>query len=182
MTRDLPSVAVASPASSPFPRAMPPGGCLTDPTAEALRRRRIARTHRALAVSQRNSHANLRHGVYSEVAIREDVQDELAMVYARAPWLDPVRDGLIVEATGRLIVRLRKLDTIADEAAAKGLPVLTAMYCRLEAQLTRNLDALGLTPTAAARLGLSTLDATLKAARMSQQTLDQYRPPKVIAP
>lgn len=182
MPRDPQSAPAASPARSPFPRAMPPGGALADPTAEALRRRRISRTNRARAVSLTNSHANLRHGVYSEVAIREDVQDELAMLYARAPWLDQVRDGLIVEATGRLIVRLRKLDTIADAAAAKGLPVLTAMYCRLEAQLTRNLDALGLTPTAAARLGLSTLDARIKAARISERTLDQYRPTKAIAP
>src|SRR5664280_3047618 len=52
-TRDLQVVEAAPPPSSSFPRAMPRGGSLADPTAEALRRRCISRTQRANAVSQR---------------------------------------------------------------------------------------------------------------------------------
>jgi hypothetical protein len=115
---------------------------------------------------------NLRHGVYSELAVREDVLDECALIYARAAWLDPVRDGNLVEATARLIVRLRKLDAALDEAPTS--QTLTTLYARLEGQLTRNCDALGLTPKAAAALGISKLDAKERMKRMSEQALRKY--------
>jgi hypothetical protein len=118
-----------------------------------------------------NGHA-LRHGIYAEVSVRDDVLDEAALLYARAPWLDPVRDGILVEATARLAVRLRRLDLVLDEEPTQ---TLTSFYSRLEGQLTRNLDALGLTPQAAARLGLAHLDARARAQRVTEQTLATYR-------
>ena len=95
---------------------------------------------------------NFRHGVYAEVAVRPEVLDEVAVLYARAEWLDPIRDGNLVEATARLVVRLRKLDAALSEDPTNA--AFASLYGRAEAQLVRNLDALGLTPTAAARLGL----------------------------
>jgi len=114
----------------------------------------------------------LRHGVYSEVSVKPDVLDEAALLYARATWLDQVRDGHLVEATARLIVRLRKLDGTIDATPTQ---TLTTLYARLEGQLTRNLDALGLTPRAAADLGLAHLDAKERARRLTEKTLDGYR-------
>ena len=125
----------------------------------------------ARAVRSGNGNA-LRHGIYAEVAVREDVRDEAALLLARAPWLDPVRDGILVEATARLVVRLRRLDAALDEDPTQ---TLTSLYSRLEGQLTRNLDALGLTPQAAARLGLAHLDARARAQRVTEQTLATYR-------
>ena len=135
------------------------------------RARAIRRTMAARAVRAGNSNA-LRHGVYSEVAVRADVLDEATLLLARAPWLDPVRDGFLVEATARLLVRLRRLDLVLE---AEPTQVLTSLYARLEGQLTRNLDALGLTPQAAARLGLAHLDAKARARHMAQRTLAAYR-------
>jgi hypothetical protein len=141
---------------------------------ERSRRRKIRRTLSARAVGAGNTHA-LRHGVYAEVSVRPDVLDEIALCYARAPWLNPVRDGHLVEATCRIVVRLRKLDAVADSAAVKGLQSLSSMYTRLEGQLTRNLTELGLTPRAAADLGLVKLDATARALRLSEASLSRYR-------
>jgi hypothetical protein len=115
---------------------------------------------------------NLRHGVYSEVAVREDVLDECALLFARAPWLDPIRDGILVEGTARIIVRLRKLDAAIDEDPTS--QTLTTLYARLEGQLTRNCDALGLTPRAAATLGITKLDAAERVKRMSEHDLRRY--------
>ncbi len=126
---------------------------------------------RAVRAGNTNS---LRHGVYAEVAVRADVLDEAALLYSRAPWLDPVRDGVLVEATARLIVRLRRLDLVLDEEPTQ---TLTSFYSRLEGQLTRDLDALGLTPSAAARLGLAELDARTRAARLVEGELAKYRLP-----
>ena len=123
-----------------------------------------------------NAHA-LRHGIYSTVAVRPDVLTECALLYARAPWLDEVRDGVAVEATARLVVRLRKLDAVL-EAEAVPTVTMTSMYTRLEGQLTRNLDALGLTPTAAARLGISKLDARQRAQKIAERALEVYQPAK----
>ena len=114
----------------------------------------------------------LKHGIYAVSAVRADVLDEAALFYARAPWLDRVRDGVLVEATARLVVRLRRLDTILE---TEPTTTLSSLAYRLEAQLLRNLDALGLTPTAAARLGLATLDAQAKASRLVDAQLSKYR-------
>jgi hypothetical protein len=135
-------------------------------------RRAIKRGNVTRAVRVGNTNA-LRHGIYAEVAVREDVRDEAALLYARAPWLDGVRDGVIVEATARLIVRLRKLDAVID---AEPTQVLTSLYRSLEAQLTRNLDALGLTPSSAARLGIAALDAQHRAQQIAEKALEAYRP------
>ena len=53
------------------------------------------------------------------------------------------------------------------------------MYSRLESQLLRNLSELGLTPRAAADLGLAKLDAKARAMRLSETALAAYqnRPP-----
>jgi hypothetical protein len=115
---------------------------------------------------------NLRHGVYSEVAVKEDVLDECALIYARANWLDPVRDGHLVEGTARIVVRLRKLDAAIDDDPTS--QTLTTLYARLEGQLTRNCDALGLTPRAAAALGITKLDAAERVKRMSEHGLRKY--------
>lgn len=104
--------------------------------------------------------------------MREDVRDEAALLFARAPWLDPVRDGVLVEATARLVVRLRRLDAALDDEPTQ---ILTTLYARLEGQLTRNLDALGLTPQAAARLGLAHLDARTQAQLLTERALAGYR-------
>lgn len=136
-----------------------------EPRKRAIRRSMAARAVR-LGVTR-----NLRHGIYSEVAVREDVLDEAALLYARAPWLDPLRDGLLVEATARLVVRLRKLDALLDEEPSV---VLTTLYARLEPLLTRNLEALGMAPRAAAALGLAHLDAKERAQRMTTETLKRY--------
>lgn len=141
------------------------------PAVSSTRARSTRRAMRARAVRLGNANA-LRHGVYADVAVRPDVLDELAFLYARAPWLDPIRDGNLAEATARLIVRLRRLDDLLDSQPTQ---TLTSLYVRLEAQLTRNLDALGLTPSAAARLGIAHLDAREKAARLAEESLGQYR-------
>src|SRR3712207_4830863 len=94
---------------APPPTDLPAVLIPDEPRKRAIRRAAAARAIR-LGVSQ-----NLRHGVYSETAVREDVLDERALLYARASWLDPVRDGHLVEATSRLIVRLRKLDAAIDD-------------------------------------------------------------------
>ena len=125
----------------------------------------------ARAVRAGNTNA-LRHGVYAEAAVRADVLDEASLLFARAPWLDRVRDGVLVEATARLVVRLRRLDTILETEPTQ---TLASLAYRLESQLLRNLDALGLTPTAAARLGLATLDAQAKASALVDAQLSKYR-------
>jgi hypothetical protein len=148
---------------------------------EVRRRRAIARASRAKAVGRGNSNA-LKSGVYSSVAVREDVLDMAALVYASAPWLDPIRDALAVEATARLVVRLRRLDVLVDaclQDLTKPTQEITSMYSRLESQLLRNLSELGLTPRAAADLGLAKLDAKARAMRLSETALAAYqnRPP-----
>jgi len=50
------------------------------------------------------------------------------------------------------------------------------MYSRCEGQLLRGLDALGLTPRAAADLGLQHLDAKARAQRLTEDALAPYRP------
>ena len=115
---------------------------------------------------------NLRHGIYSEVAVKDDVLDECALIYARAHWLDPVRDGHLVEGTARLVVRLRKLDAALDDDPTS--QTLTTLYARLEGQLTRNCEALGLSPRAAASLGLTKLDAVERRQRIAQNGLARY--------
>jgi hypothetical protein len=135
------------------------------------RRRAVRRAMAARAV-RLGITRNLRHGIYSEVAVREDVLDECALIYARAQWLDPVRDGHLVEATARLVVRLRKLDAVIDDEPTQ---TNTALYARLEGQLTRNCEALGLTPRSAAALGLAHLDARARAQAMAEDSLKAYR-------
>ena len=135
------------------------------------RRRSVRRAMAARAIKLGVSR-NLRHGVYSELAVREDVLDECALIYARAAWLDPIRDGNLVEATARLIVRLRKLDAALDDDPAS--QTLTTLYARLEGQLTRNLEALGLTPRAAAGLGVVKLDAVERQQRLVERGLSRY--------
>jgi hypothetical protein len=155
--------------TEPGPASSPPdpGRALsTIPRHRAIRRANIAR-----AVRLGNSNA-LRHGVYSDVNVREDVLDEVAILYARGPWLDPTRDGVLVEATARLIVRLRKLDAAID---AEPSQTLTTLSARLEGQLTRNLAELGLTPRAAAALGLAHMDAQARARKLTEDTLARYR-------
>jgi hypothetical protein len=125
----------------------------------------------ARAVRAGNTNA-LRHGVYAEAAVRPDVLDQASLLFARAPWLDRVRDGVLVEAAARLVVRLRRLDTILE---AEPTETLASLACRLEGQLLKHLDALGLTPTAAARLGLAGLDAREKASRLVEAELAKYR-------
>jgi hypothetical protein len=142
--------------------------------AETSRRRAIRRKLIARCVAGGNANA-LRHGVYSVVAIHEDVLDEVSLLFAGAPHLDPIRDGRLVEATGRLIVRLRKLDAALDLAPTSR--ELSSMSSRLEAQLTRNLAELGLTPRAAHDLGLPERHAATSAQRYSQETLARYQQP-----
>jgi hypothetical protein len=122
----------------------------------------------------------LRHGVAVETAVRADVLDEAALLFARAPWLDPVRDGILVEATARLVVRLRHLDELLEDEDPD--PGLASFYGRLEAQLLRDLDALGLTPAAASRLGIARLDAREKAQRLVETELSKYRASRAPAP
>src|SRR5678816_1714108 len=100
------------------------------------RRRAIRRSAAARAI-RRGVTRNLRFGIYSELAVKDDVLDEVALAYARAPWLDPIRDGHLVEATARVIVRLRKLDAALD--ADPSAQSMSTLYVRLEGQLTRNL-------------------------------------------
>ena len=156
----------------------PGSGLVPVAPGEVRRRRAIARASRAKAVGRGNVNA-LRSGVYSSVAVREDVLDMAAMVYACAPWLDPIRDAFAVESVARVIVRLRRLDIVVD-AALENLTTptqeLTSMYSRCEGQLLRGLDALGLTPRAAADLGLQHLDAKARAARLTEDALSRYRP------
>jgi hypothetical protein len=156
-----------------------PGAGLVPLSAGEVRRRRaIARSNRAKAVGRGNVNA-LRSGVYSRTAVREDVLDMAAMVYACAPWLDPIRDAFAVEGVARVIVRLRRLDVVVD-AALENLATptmeLTSMYSRCESQLLRSLEALGLTPRAAADLGITHLDARARAAKLTEDALAPYRP------
>jgi hypothetical protein len=158
--------AVPVPSSGDRPAIRPPA---------SARARAIRRTLTASAIRAGNSHA-LRHGVYSEVAVREDVLDEAALLYARAEWLDPIRHGHLVEATARLVVRLRKLDQALD--AEPSSMVLSTMASRLEAQLTRNLGELCLSPRSAADAGIGPREDTkAHAARLSQETLARYQQP-----
>jgi hypothetical protein len=139
------------------------------------RARAIARTANRKAVMAGNSRA-LRSGIYSRVAVREDVLDEAAWIFARAPWLTEVRDGPLVEATARLAVRLRRLDDLLTDPD-RMTQTTTSLYARLEGQLTRNLSELGLTPRASADLGLAHMDAKERVERMTQQRLAKYRVP-----
>ncbi len=141
---------------------------------EERRKRAIRRglTVRSLKLGNANA---VKHGVYGKVTIREDVLDEAALLYARAPWLDPVRDGHLVEATARLVVRLRRLDAAVD--ADPTSLTLSTLLARLEGQLARNLAELGLTPRAAAALGIQKLDAADKARRLTTDALSRYREP-----
>jgi hypothetical protein len=75
-------------------------------------------------------------------------------------------------ATARIIVRLRKLDAAIDDDPSS--QTLTTQHARLEGQLTRNCDALGLTPRAAAALGITKLDAAERVKRMAEQGLSRY--------
>ncbi|NJD28167.1 MAG: hypothetical protein FIA92_07700 [Chloroflexi bacterium] len=108
------------------------------------------------------------------MAVREEVLDEAALLFARAPWLDEVRDGPLVEATSRLICRLRRLDRIVDERTSS-VP-LTSLYARTEQQLLRNLDALGLTPRSSAQLGIGLLDVEERTRRLARSRLAAYAP------
>jgi len=139
----------------------------------STRVRAIQRTAVARAVRAGNTNS-LRHGVYSNVAVREEVLDEAALLFARAPWLDEVRDGPLVEATSRLICRLRRLDRIVDERTSS-VP-LTSLYARTEQQLLRNLDALGLTPRSSAQLGIGLLDVEERTRRLARSRLAAYAP------
>ena len=151
-----------APVSTDLPAVLVPG----EARRRAVRRAMAARAIR-LGVSR-----NLRHGMYSELAVREDVLDEAALLYragsvARSdPRWQPRR------GTSRLIVRLRKLDAALDDDPTS--QTLTTLYARLEGQLTRNCDALGLTPRAAAALGITKLDAVERVKRMSEQGLRKY--------
>ena len=148
------------------------GGALSDSVAEQRRRRRIRRAQLVRSAQAGNTNA-ARHLVYSRVAVAEDVADEEAVLWLVAPWLERLRDARLVEATARIIVRLRKLDVAIDSDPTS--MTLTSMYARLEAQLSRDLDALGLTPQAAARLGIAALDAASRAAHFTEATLARYR-------
>ncbi len=78
----------------------------------------------------------------------------------------------MVEATARLIVRLRKLDAALEEMPTA---TLAQLYVRCEFSLRGNLNDLGLTPKAAADLGLNFLDAKAQARRMADEDLARYR-------
>ena len=118
----------------------------------------------------------LRHGIYavSLPSVRAEVADEAAIIYARAAWLDEARDGLLVEATARLVTQLRRLDAVIEQGESGA--TLTSMYTRLEGQLTRNLTALGMTPAASASLGLASLDAASKVRREAEARMAKYAP------
>lgn len=163
-----PHPSAASAATSAAPDAVSP--------AEASRRRKIRRTLQARCVQAGNAHA-LRHGVYSEVAVRDEVLSEIVLLYARAPWLDEIRHGHLVEATARIVVRLRKLDDALD--ADPTSMVLSSMASRFEGQLARNLADLCLSPRSASDAGIGPReDPKAIAARLSQETLSRYqRPP-----
>ena len=133
--------------------------------------RAIQRANRALAVRQGRPP---RHGIYSNDLILPEVLDEVALLYARALWLDETRDAPLVEATARLIIRLRRIDALINAEGPTQL--LTSWSSRTEGQLLRNLDALGLTPRSAADLGLAHLDAKERVARMTEMRLAAYRP------
>lgn len=145
------------------------------PVGDPERNRRLAIRRTNVAHGLQLGHVtSLRHGIYSEVAVRPEVLDECAMLFGRAPWLDPVRDGVLAESCARVIVRLRLLDAALDDAPTSS--VLTSMYSRLEGELTRKCAALGLGPVAAASLGIVKLDAKARAARLTEDALAPYRP------
>ncbi|MBA2634295.1 MAG: hypothetical protein H0U86_15075 [Chloroflexi bacterium] len=130
----------------------------------------------------RGTSRRIKHGIYaeSEPSVRREIIDEAAILFARCGWLDEVRDGPMVEATARIITRLRRLDAIVD--AGETGQVLTSMLSRLEGQLTRNLTALGMTPAASASLGLAHLDGRAKAFEAAQKEQARYAPKRKRAP
>ncbi len=173
----MPSAEMApkSPPTAGLVEATTPQGPAPVRHLSAATRRAISRTKAARALALRGNTRRLKHGVYAVESVRPEVLDEAAMLYARAPWLDPVRDGVLVEATARIIVRLRRLDAVVDAALAKGPADIVRLYEHIEGQLTRNLAELGLTPSSAAALGLAHLDARDKARRLAEKTLAEYR-------
>lgn len=145
-----------------------------DATAAAARARAIRRSIDAGNVRAGRS-LRLKHGVYSEAIVRPEVRDEAALLLARMPWVDEVRDGPLVEGTARLLVRLRLMDEALDAEPSRDL---LALASRLEGQLLRNLDALGATPKAAAALGLAKLSAADHARKLAERDMTRYAPKK----
>jgi hypothetical protein len=68
-----------------------------------------------------------------------------------------------------------RLDAVAVSAAAEGKVSLTSLLARTEGALLRALEMCGLSPRAAADLGLVKLDAANRMRRLSEKTLDAYR-------
>lgn len=137
------------------------------PRARAIRRSIDAGNVRA-GRSQR-----VKHGIYSLAATREAVRDEAALLVARLPWVDEVRDGVLIEATARVIVRLRLIDAELDRTPTRDMLTLGA---RLEGQLLRNLAELGATPRSAASLGLARMTAAEQVRKAAERDLRRYRP------
>ncbi|MGA2502248.1 MAG: hypothetical protein ABSH20_31285 [Tepidisphaeraceae bacterium] len=137
-----------------------------DPLIEKRRRRAISRTLRAKAIGAGNLSA-ARHLVYATVAIEDDVLDEVATMIALSPHLGDPKFRPLVEGTARCIVRLRAAD--AAIAAGDHSSTMTSYSVRLEAQLARNLAALGLVPR-------PQVPNAKGAAALSEQTLARYRP------
>jgi hypothetical protein len=159
------------------------------PTGRSARANRRSQTARSLMLGNTR---NLKFGVWAEVSVREDILDECALLYARAhSWIDPIRDGPLIEATARISVRLRKLDLLLDASVADwavraeprpNAAGLTALAARLEAQLARNLEALGLSPRAAASLGLVKLHAAERIRMATEARLARYAQPGLSRP
>lgn len=141
-------------------------------TAASARARAIRRSIDAGNVRAGRSQ-RLKHGVYSEAVVRPEVRDEAALLLARLPWVDEVRDGPVVEGTARLLVRLRLMDEALDAEPSRDL---LALASRLEGQLLRNLDALGATPRSAAALGLAKLSAADHARKIAERDMRAYAP------
>lgn len=150
--------------SAKFARSADPTGTDAD-RANNARSRSIKRSLVARSVRQGNT-SSLVHGVYAEQSVRPEVLDEAAVLMARADHLDERRDGVLIEATARIIVRLRRLDAVID-----GNPTteLTSLYARLEGQLARNVGLLGLIPPD------RKFDADSRKARVVTASLAQYR-------
>lgn len=149
----------------------------TDPSdnvpALASRARAIRRGVDARNVAAGNSAKLRRHGVYATEHVKAEILDEVAMTYARAPHLDPIRDGPLVESFARMLVRLRRLDEALD--GPEPTRDVLALAARLEGQVLRTAEALGLSPRSAAQLGIATLHGRDLARQAAEKTVARYR-------
>jgi hypothetical protein len=151
------------------PAAIPPdtGADASDLSlSERRRRRSISRTLRARAIAAGNLNA-AKHLAYSTVAIEDDVLDEMSKMVTLSPHLADARFAPLVEGACRCIVQLRAAS--AAIAAGDHSVSMTSYSVRLEAQLARNLAALGLVPR-------PTAPNAQGAAALSEAILSRYRP------